>query len=308
MKSFSERNLFVIGAIGLTLTAGIVVAALNYQKLPFFNRGKTYSAYFADAGGLTTGARGSGVGHHVGKVSAVELDGPRVLVTFKIDKDIRLGERSEAAIKTKSLLGTKFLEVTSRGDGRQDGTIPLDRTTLAVPVARRPGRSGHDDQRAEHRPAVGFAAGDRADVLRDAARAEGRRRGRGPILGDPQRTRRPAARLLGNANKATGVLAERSDQMVSLVKNTNALLAELQSQSAALDQISGNISALSQQLKGFIAENRDTMKPALDKLNGVLTIIDNRKERLQKSSKCSARTRCRWANRYPPGRSSSRTS
>ena len=91
--------------------------------------------------------------------------------------------------------------------------------------------------------------------------------------------------LLTNANKATTVLAERSDQVVGLIANTNALLAELENQSAALDQISGNISALSQQLQGFIAENRDTMRPALDKLNGVLTIIDNRKERLQKSIK-----------------------
>ena len=56
-------------------------------------------------------------------------------------------------------------------------------------------------------------------------------------------------------------------------------------QSAALDQISGNISALSQQLEGFIDENRETLKPALDKLNGVLTIIDNRKERVQKGLK-----------------------
>ena len=91
--------------------------------------------------------------------------------------------------------------------------------------------------------------------------------------------------LLTNANKSTAVLAERSDQVVSLVADTNALLAELQTQSAALDQISGSISALSQQLQGFIAENRDTMKPAIDKLNGVLTIIDNRKERLQKGLK-----------------------
>ena len=90
--------------------------------------------------------------------------------------------------------------------------------------------------------------------------------------------------LLTNANKSTAVLAERSDQVVSLVANTNALLVELESQSAALDQISGSISALSQQLQGFIAENRTTLKPALDKLNGVLTIVDNRKERLQKGA------------------------
>jgi phospholipid/cholesterol/gamma-HCH transport system substrate-binding protein len=91
--------------------------------------------------------------------------------------------------------------------------------------------------------------------------------------------------LLTNANKATTVLAERSQQIVGLVHNTNALLAELQNQSAAIDQIAGNVSALSQQLQGFIGENRETMKPALDKLNGVLTILDNRKERLQRSLK-----------------------
>ena len=87
--------------------------------------------------------------------------------------------------------------------------------------------------------------------------------------------------LLANANKATTVLAERSDQIVRLVADSNALLAQLRSQSSALDQISGNISAVSRQLKGFIADNRQTLKPALDKLNEVLAIVDNRKERMQ---------------------------
>ena len=56
MKPFSERNLFVIGAIGIAVTVAIVVGAINYDKLPFFNQGKEYSAYFAEAGGLTNGA------------------------------------------------------------------------------------------------------------------------------------------------------------------------------------------------------------------------------------------------------------
>ena len=91
--------------------------------------------------------------------------------------------------------------------------------------------------------------------------------------------------LLENANKVTTVLAERSDQVVSLIANTNALLAQLQTQSAALDQISSNISAVSKQLSGVIAENRAQLRPALDKLNSVLTIVDNRKQQVQKSIK-----------------------
>jgi phospholipid/cholesterol/gamma-HCH transport system substrate-binding protein len=52
-----------------------------------------------------------------------------------------------------------------------------------------------------------------------------------------------------------------------------------------LDQIWANISAVSRQLHGFIAENRQQLRPALEKLNGVLTIIDDRKERVQQAIK-----------------------
>ncbi|PRC48761.1 mammalian cell entry protein, partial [Mycobacterium sp. ITM-2017-0098] len=52
MKSFSERNQIVVGAVGLGVTAAIVLGAVNYTKLPFVNQGREYTAYFAEAGGL----------------------------------------------------------------------------------------------------------------------------------------------------------------------------------------------------------------------------------------------------------------
>ncbi len=111
-------------------------------------------------------------------------------------------------------------------------------------------------------------------------------------------------RLLANANKVTAVLAERSDQVVGLVANTNALLVQLQTQSAALDDISANISALAQQLSGFIADNRAQLRPALDKLNGVLTIVDNRKDAGAEVDQAAQRL-CDVAGRVaPPARSS----
>ena len=94
MKTFSERNPLIIGAIGLAATAGLVLAALNYDKLPFFSSGKTYSAYFAEAGGLKSNADVQVSGYRVGQVSSIKLDGSKVLVTFKIADDIRLGDRT----------------------------------------------------------------------------------------------------------------------------------------------------------------------------------------------------------------------
>ena len=70
-------------------------------------------------------------GFRVGQVSGIELDGPRVLVKFDVAENIRLGDRTEAAVKTKSLLGAKILEITPRGDGQLSETIPVERTTPA---------------------------------------------------------------------------------------------------------------------------------------------------------------------------------
>jgi phospholipid/cholesterol/gamma-HCH transport system substrate-binding protein len=283
VKPFSERNLLVIGAIGLALTIGIVVAALQYDKLPFINQDKEYSAYFAEAGGLTGDAAVQVSGFSVGKVKSIELDGPRVLIKFTIHKNIRLGDRTEAAIKTKGLLGTKILEVYSRGEGQQEGTIPLDRTTSPYQLPDALGElattiSGlNTNQLSDSLRVLSETFADTPPELRIAVEGVAR-------FSETLNERDAQLRgLLTNADKATTVLAERSNQVVSLIANTNALLIELESQSAAIDQISGNISALSQQLQGFIAENRETMRPALDKLNGVLTTLDNRKERLQRS-------------------------
>jgi phospholipid/cholesterol/gamma-HCH transport system substrate-binding protein len=283
MKPFSERNLFVIGAIGLAVTIAIILGAINYDKLPFLNQGKEYSAYFAEAGGLMNDAAVQVSGFQVGKVQSIELDGPRVLIKFTVNKNIRLGDRTEAAIKTKGLLGTKILAVTSRGDRRQEGTIPLDRTTSPYQLPDALGElattiSGlNTDQLSESFRVLSATFADTPPELKIAIEGVSR-------FSQTLNERDAQLRgLLTNADKATTVLAERSNQVVSLIGNTNALLAELESQSAALDQISGNISALSAQLHGFIGENKATMRPALDKLNGVLTMLDNRKERLQKS-------------------------
>jgi phospholipid/cholesterol/gamma-HCH transport system substrate-binding protein len=285
MKSFSERNLFLIGLIGIIGTIAVIMTALNYQKLPFLSPGRSYTAYFDEAGGMSGDAEVQVSGLKAGQVTGIELDGQHVLVTFKVNKDIRLGDRTEAAIKAKSLLGTKYLEVTPRGDGHLSQTIPVDRTRSPYQLPDALGDltmtiSGlNTDQLSDSLRVLADTFSQTPPDLKVAVEGVARF---SKILNDKDTQLRE---LLTNANKATGVLAERSDQVVKLVNNSNALLAELQSQSAALDQISGSISVFSRQLQGFIAENRSTMKPALDKLNGVLTILDNRKERVQKSIK-----------------------
>jgi phospholipid/cholesterol/gamma-HCH transport system substrate-binding protein len=186
-------------------------------------------------------------------------------------------------VKTKSVLGAKILELTPRGDGQLTGTIPEDRTTPAYQLADALGDltstiSGLDTtQLSDSFKTLAQTFQDTPPDLKIAV--EGVARFSQTLDARDQQLRN----LLANANKATGVLSQRTDQVVRLVADTNALLLQLRSQSNALDQISSSISLLSQQLSGFIAENRQQLRPALDKLNGVLAIVDNRKGQIQES-------------------------
>ncbi len=281
MKYFSERNPVVVGAVGAVVVAGAVVASLTYSKLPLFKSGRDYSAYFAEAGGLLPGTAVQVSGLKAGKVNSIALDGARVLVNFEVDKHIRLGDRTEAAIKTKSVLGAKILEITTRGGGRLSGPIPLERTTSPYQLPDALGDlataiSGLDTNRlSESLSVLADTFSGTPPDLRVAVAGVARF---SATLNERDAQLR---NLLANANKATSVLSQRGDQIARLVADSNALLAQLLSQGRALDQISANITSVSRQLKGFIADNRQALKPALDKLNGVLAIVDNRKERVR---------------------------
>jgi phospholipid/cholesterol/gamma-HCH transport system substrate-binding protein len=285
MKSFSEYNPLVIGAIGVALTVIAILIGLERNNLPFVNQDKEYSAYFAEAGGIAAGSDVQVSGFKIGRVSGVRLDGAKVLVTFEVDKSVKLGDRTEAAVKSKSLLGSKILAITPRGGGDLSGPIPLDRTTPAYELADALGDLATNIEGLD----TGKLSQSLATLSKTFAQTppeiQAAVQGLGRFSQSLDKRDAQLRALLDNANKATTVLASRSDQVVGLINNSNALLAELRSESTAVDQISGNISSLSRQLSGFVSDNRQQLRPALDKFNGVLAILANRKDKLQDSIK-----------------------
>ena len=118
----------MIGVMGSAILVCVTLAAFQYDKLPFVKNTNDFAAYFSEAGGIKPGnsVRVSGMG--VGRVSDVRLEGTKVRVGFTVRKAVELGDRTEAAIKTETILGSKMLELTSRGDGKLSGSIPLERT------------------------------------------------------------------------------------------------------------------------------------------------------------------------------------
>lgn len=279
----AERNRAMVGLVGILIVVGLVVATFSYDKLPFIKGTKDYSAYFAEAGGLKPGGDVRVSGLSVGRVADIQLDGTRVLVEFTVRDGVELGERTEAAIKTETVLGTKMLDLTPRGDGILNGPIPLERTRSPYDLPSALGDltttiSGLDTtQLSQALTTLSQTFADTPPAFRAALQGVAR-------FSDTLNTRDQKLReLLANANKVTSVLAKRSDQIAALVINTNALLTELVAQRDSVDTLMSNLSRASEQISGMVAENRSQLKPTLEKLNGVLGILDNRKREIQRT-------------------------
>ncbi len=283
IKPLAERNRLAVGGVGILLLVALVAAAFSYDKLPVIKRSADYSAFFSEAGGIKPGSDVRVSGMRVGRVSDVRLDGTSVRVEFTVRDTVELGDRTEAAIKTETVLGTKMLELTPRGDGTLTEAIPVERTQSPYDLPTALGDltatiSALDTtQLSESLSTLAETFADTPPELRAALESVAR-------FSDTLNTRDEQLRsLLGNANNVTAVLAKRSDQIAGLVANSNALLTELVAQRDSVDSLMVNLAAVSQQISGLVADNRTQLKPAVDKLNGVLEVLDNRKQELQRT-------------------------
>ncbi|MET8876386.1 MCE family protein [Nocardia sp. NPDC004604] len=274
-----------LGIIGIVLATAISLSALQVDRLPFIRSGATYTAYFADAGGLVPGDHVQVAGVRSGRVEQVRLDGAKVYVRFTLDESIVLGNKTSAAIKTNTVLGRKSLEVTPSGSGstRPDDTIPLDRTTSPYSLTDALGDlsntvKGLDmDQVNKTLDALSATFADTPAPLRSA------------LDGVTQLSRSLNARdkaltdLLGRAQNVTKVLADRSNQIDALLVDGNALLGELDRRRGALSQLIVYVNGLAQQLSGFVNDNEAQLKPTLDRLNSVLALLQSNKDNLSKA-------------------------
>lgn len=283
MKPLAERNRVAVGVTGILVVLGLVIAAFSYDKLPFIRGTSDHSAYFAEAGGIKPGGDVRVSGLSVGRVSDIRLKGTSVLVDFTVRDGVELGDRTEAAIKTETVLGTKMLELTPRGDGTLNGPIPLERTTSPYDLPSALGDltatiSGLDTaQLSQSLTTLAQTFTETPPAFREALRGVAQ-------FSDTLNTRDAKLReLLTNANNVTSVLAKRGDQIAALVVNTNALLKEIVAQRDSVDTLMTNLSRVSKEISAMVADNRGRLKPALDQLNGVLGILDNRKTELQRT-------------------------
>jgi phospholipid/cholesterol/gamma-HCH transport system substrate-binding protein len=283
LVAFGRRNPALLALNVLVLTLVLMLLALNASRLPFLT-GREYSAAFRDASGLQEGEEVRVAGLKVGLVRHIKLDRGQVLVTFDVSH-VRLGRSTTASIEVKTLLGQHYLAVTPLGSGDldPDRPIPVTRTTSPLNVVPAFQKLTRHVQRIDT-DQVAHAFDSVSGILKSSTPEV-----RGTLVGLSRLSQTVSSRdaqlrdLFTSADAVTKTVAARDKDIAHLLGSSDQVLHVLDQRRAVITRIIAETSALATQLRGLVADNRQTIGPALDKLNRVLTVLRANRANLDES-------------------------
>ncbi len=109
-------------AVGLFLVVGISALAylsIRLGKVTFLGgSGYVVSADFPSVGGLKAGSSVEIAGVQIGRVESIGLADYQGRVVLRLDGDVKIQEDSIASIKTKGLIGEKYIRISPGGSDK----------------------------------------------------------------------------------------------------------------------------------------------------------------------------------------------
>ncbi len=108
--------------VGLFVLLGLLAMAyisIQLGQIPIGGGGSyQVTATFSTAGGLQRGADVQIAGVPVGRVEKIRLEDYEAVVSLRIDGVVELQEDAIASIKTRGLIGEKYIRITPGGSDR----------------------------------------------------------------------------------------------------------------------------------------------------------------------------------------------
>jgi phospholipid/cholesterol/gamma-HCH transport system substrate-binding protein len=280
----NRRLLRILTAVtlALTLVVGVTVVATPWWKGVSRN---VFTAYFPNTNGLYTGDEIRILGVAVGTVEKIEPQPNNTKVTFSVDSQFSIPADVKAAVLSPTLVSARAIQlvpVYSGGPKLAAGaTIPEERT--AVPVEWDDFRQQLEkltDSLQPTTPGGPSAVGEFINTAADNLR------GNGDTAHD----------TIVKLSQATSALGDHSTDIFSTVKNLQLLVSALSSSSDLLAAFNENLADVStvlsnspnevanatkgldgavNDLRGFIADNRESVGVTVDRLNSITTALND---------------------------------
>lgn len=272
---FREMNPVVVGIVGIAVVLLVLFGSFQLVGLPFI-AGTTYEARLVESGRLKAGDTVVVAGTEVGEVQSVEIDteAADVEVMFTA-KGVVLGDLTSASVKTATVLGERRLALEPRGARTMNAgdVIPTSRTTPGYSVSRTvedlTRRTSEIDSGQVGKALDTFSETfkNTPDDIEPALTGVSR-------LSQTIASRDDELRLLlDRAESVTGLLRKHTGDLTRIITDGNLLLGELERRRGAIRELLVTATQAADQATGLVKEQQDILKPALDELNGAVSVL-----------------------------------
>ena len=287
MKSFTERNPFIIGGL---LIAFIVVGTGAALLLNGGVLKSQYNLYgnFADAAGITTQSRVEVAGISVGTVGSIKNvmadDGhghqvPAVRIQLKVNHGVKLPKDTTAAIKVDTLLGSKAVELDAGTEWssllKGHDVIGLNKTSTPVDLLQLQNTSTNLLEKSDtqalnqlFKQLADVSQGKNADVQQIL-------QGLDKLSTVIDQRQGQTGELIDSAKTLSQTLANRDQDLIGAVQQLDRITQVLVQRRAELASLLQSTADATQRLANLIHQNRPDLDNVLNELHNDLVILSN---------------------------------
>ena len=280
----AKVRIALAAALSVLLVAGISVVGTSWWDRVVTN---TYVGYFANTNGLYVGDEVRILGVAVGAIEAIEPQPQNIKVTFSVDARYPVPADVRAAVLSPSLVSARAIQLVPAYDGgpklAAGAAIPQERT--AVPVEWDDFRAQLQKLTESLQPTTPGGPNAVGEFINTAAE---NLRGQGGTARD----------TVLKLSQAMSVLGDHSTDIFSTVRNLQMLVSALSASSDLMARFNVNLADASTvlsntpdeiadatsgldaavtDLRGFIADNRESLGTTVDRFTAVTTALNDRR-------------------------------
>jgi phospholipid/cholesterol/gamma-HCH transport system substrate-binding protein len=270
MRKFRELNLYAIAGISTVVFILAAYLALNFSKLPLISSQTSYQADFANAVGLQNGDVVTIAGVRVGAITSMQVHGSVARISFTVSGGPHLGRDTRIDAKVLNPVGVEYLELTPDGGGSLRSPIPTGRTSVPGTLVGDLNDLTTETQQTNI-PQVVQAL----QVITQTFAANTPAETKAAIDGVAQLSavfaakQSEVAQLVTQTDQLTSTLNSDTDQLVSLLGESDIVLQVLNQRKAAIDNLLSTTTALTGRLDHLVLDDRSVLDPLLANLQAV---------------------------------------
>lgn len=279
-RSFGRNRWLWTGVIGTIVIVALVVGITMFGEADIGKR--TYTADFAQAGGIRPGDKVRVAGVDVGEVGDTQLNGNQVTITMKVDNDVEVTSNGSAEIKMSTLLGQRYIDVSlgNSPNPARDGVIGETR----VP---------YDLQKTIERGTPILSAID-GDSLGESIRTLNQQLAGAPAITKPTvdsltemskiitNRRDQIDQLLNDTKTVTAIVNDNQAQLAIMVGQGRQLAEKITAREALVTRLLDGIAQVTNEARAVAAENQDRFAPIMANLNTISQGLEKNRTNLRK--------------------------